>query len=55
MLLPYCDILNKLQSDKAHLFEVLHTLGYFVQYWKQFSDVELGEKIINRLEKCWNQ
>ena len=55
MLLPYCGILNKLQSDKARLFEVLHALGYFIQYWNQFSDTELGEKMIDRLEKRWNQ
>ncbi|RIA98764.1 hypothetical protein C1645_812453 [Glomus cerebriforme] len=55
ILLPYCGILNKLQSDNACLFEVLHALGYFIQYWNQFSDTELGEKMIERLEKRWNQ
>ena len=55
ILLPYCGVLNKLQSDKARLFELLHALGYFVQFWNQFPDVELGEKMIDRLEKRWNQ
>jgi len=30
ILLSYCEILNKLQSDKAYLFELLHALGYFI-------------------------
>jgi len=51
ILLPYCSILNKLQNDKARLFEVLHALGYFVQFWSQFSDPNLGNQMINRLEK----
>ncbi|GBC06624.1 hypothetical protein RclHR1_06990004 [Rhizophagus clarus] len=55
ILIPYCGVLNKLQSDKARLFELLHALGYFVHFWNQFSDVELGEKMIERLEKRWSQ
>ena len=55
VLLPYCGVLNKLQSDKARLFELLYALGYFVQFWSNFSDVELGEKMIERLEKRWSQ
>ena len=55
ILLPYCGVLNKLQSDKARLFELLHALGYFIQFWNQYSDVELGEKMIERLEKRWYQ
>ncbi|CAB4429138.1 unnamed protein product [Rhizophagus irregularis] len=42
ILLPYCSILNKLQCDKARLFELLHVIGYFVQFWSQFSDPNLG-------------
>ncbi|PKY28336.1 hypothetical protein RhiirB3_444446 [Rhizophagus irregularis] len=46
VLLPYCGVLNKLQSDKARLFELLHALGYFIQFWNQFPNIELGEKMI---------
>jgi hypothetical protein len=28
ILVPYCNILNKLQSDKARLYEVLHCYAY---------------------------
>ncbi|EXX57983.1 hypothetical protein RirG_202060 [Rhizophagus irregularis DAOM 197198w] len=42
ILLPYCGVLNKLQCDKASLYEVLHALGYFMQFWKQFPDTDLG-------------
>ena len=55
ILLPYCGVLNKLQCDKARLFEVLHALGYFMQFWKQFPDSDLGNQMINRLENRWNQ
>ncbi len=55
ILLPYCGVLNKLQSDKTWLFELLHILGYFIQFWNQFSDVELDNKIVEWLEKHWYQ
>ena len=55
ILLPYCGVLNKLQSDKARLFELLYALGYFIQFWNRFPDAELGEKMIERLEKRWSQ
>ncbi|GBC04385.1 hypothetical protein RclHR1_05650013 [Rhizophagus clarus] len=55
ILLPYCVVLNKLQSDKARLFELLHALGYFIQFWNQYSNVELRGKMIERLEKRWYQ
>jgi hypothetical protein len=55
ILLPYCSVLNKLQCDKARLFEVLHAIGYFVQFWSRFSDSNLGSQMIDRLEKRWDQ
>jgi hypothetical protein len=55
ILLPYCGVLNKLQSDKACLFEVLHAMGYFINYWNNFFDLELGVKMIEHLEKHWKQ
>jgi hypothetical protein len=55
ILLPYCGVLNKLQCDKACLYEVLHALGYFMQFWKQFPDTDLGNQMIDRLEKRWSQ
>jgi hypothetical protein len=47
ILLPYCGILNKLQCDKARLFEVLHAMGYLMKFWKHFSDPDLGNQMIN--------
>ena len=55
ILLPYCGVLNKLQCDKARLFEVLHAIGYFMQFWKCFPDSDLGDQMISRLEKRWSQ
>ncbi|GBB96179.1 hypothetical protein RclHR1_00270025 [Rhizophagus clarus] len=55
ILLPYCGVLNKLQCDKARLFEVLHTIGYFMQFWKHFPDSNLSNQMISQLEKRWSQ
>ncbi|GES75581.1 ribonuclease H-like domain-containing protein [Rhizophagus clarus] len=55
ILLPYCGVLNKLQCDKARLFEVLHAIGYFMQFWKHFPDSNLSNQMISQLEKCWSQ
>ncbi|GET00149.1 ribonuclease H-like domain-containing protein [Rhizophagus clarus] len=55
ILLPYCGVLNKLQCDKARLYEVLYALEYFCQFWKQFPDSDLGNQMIDRLEKRWSQ
>ncbi|RHZ72860.1 hypothetical protein Glove_236g46 [Diversispora epigaea] len=45
ILLLYCGILNKLQCDKARPFEVLHALGYFVHFWKQYLDQDLEKEL----------
>ena len=29
---PYCKLLNILQCDKARLFQVMHSIGYLVQF-----------------------
>lgn len=55
ILFPYCGILNKLQCDKARLFEVFHALGYFIKIWDQSFDIELGTRMIERFEKRWKQ
>ena len=39
-----------MQCDKARLYEVLHGFGYFVKFWKDYDDVELGVKIIHETE-----
>ena len=38
-----------LQCDKAILYEVLHGFGYFVKFWKDYDNVELGVKMLNQL------
>ena len=42
-----------MQCDKARLHEVLHGFGYFVKFWKDHDNSELGEKILNRLQTRW--
>jgi hypothetical protein len=53
LLKPYCIILDILQCDKARLHEVLHGFGYFVKFWKDYDNLELSEKILNRLQIRW--
>jgi hypothetical protein len=50
---PYTKILNILQCDKARLFQVIHGLGYLVQFWSNYLDDTLAAKLIYRLEKRW--
>jgi len=45
--------LDTLQSDKVKLHEVLHGFGYFVKFWKDYDDLELSTKMLNRLQKRW--
>ncbi|GBB98010.1 hypothetical protein RclHR1_31160002 [Rhizophagus clarus] len=52
ILLPYCGVLNKLQCDKTRLFEVLHAIGYFMQFWKHFPDSNLSNQMITWFKKC---
>ncbi|CAG8827380.1 26250_t:CDS:2, partial [Dentiscutata erythropus] len=35
LLLPYCAILNKLQQDKAHLYEMINRLEMRWKSWEQ--------------------
>ena len=53
LLLPFCGALNKLQAENACLYDVLHNFGYFYKIWQEYSDQDLGEKMISRLEKRW--
>ena len=53
LLKPYCIILDILQCDKARLYEVLHGFGYFVEFWSNYNDSELGTKMLNCLQKRW--
>jgi len=52
---PYCKLLNVLQRDKARLFQVVHSMGYLVQFWLNYSDPALASKMIDRLEKRWKE
>ena len=45
--------MDTLQSDKVKLHEVLHGFGYFVKFWKDYDDLELSTKMLNRLQKRW--
>jgi hypothetical protein len=45
--------LDILQSDKARLHEVLHGFGYFVKFWKDYDNINLGAKMLDRLQTRW--
>ncbi|RHZ80732.1 hypothetical protein Glove_132g88 [Diversispora epigaea] len=55
ILHPYCKILNMLQSNKARLHEVIHSLAYIAQFWNNYSDSNLATRLIIRLEKRWKE
>jgi hypothetical protein len=55
LLLPYCGCLNILQRDKARLYEVFHSFGYFYQLLSLHPDMDFGCRICERLEKRWKQ
>lgn len=53
LLLPFCGALNKLQTDNARLYDVLHSFAYFYKIWLEYPDQVLGTKMMARLEKRW--
>jgi hypothetical protein len=53
LLLPFCGALNKLQAKNARLYDVIYSFGYFYKIWQEYSDQNLGKKMISRLEKRW--
>jgi hypothetical protein len=53
MLLPLCGCLNILQRDKAYLFEVLHSFGYFYKLFNNYDDDTLSNRMCIRLENRW--
>src|SRR5947199_5008105 len=53
LLLPFCGALNKLQAENARLYDVLHSFSYFYKIWQEYSDQDLGRKMILHLEKRW--
>ncbi|PKC61282.1 hypothetical protein RhiirA1_398538 [Rhizophagus irregularis] len=44
LLIPYCAILNILQTDKACLFEVLHGFAYLYQFWQKYPNTWTGKE-----------
>ena len=53
LLVPYCRILNILQTDKARLYEVLHGFAYLYQFWKKYEDNNMANRILARLQRRW--
>ena len=51
LMKPYCRALDKLQADKARLFDVALSFGYFIKFWEENGDQSLAEGMISRLEK----
>ena len=54
LLLPYCACLNKLQCDKARLYEVVHCVSYLIKLYKGYSNQNFATNMIKRLEHRWN-
>lgn len=55
LLLPYCGALNSLQSDTACLYDVLKAFGGILRMWQEYSDSDLAQSMIQRLEQRWRQ
>ncbi|RHZ78897.1 hypothetical protein Glove_155g143 [Diversispora epigaea] len=55
ILHPYCKILDLLQSNKARLHEVIHSFGYIIQFWNEYSNSNLTTRLVARLEKRWKE
>lgn len=55
LLKPYSIAINLLQRDKAHLHKVLHSFGYFVKFWNEYDDPDLGQRMLTRLESRWKE
>ena len=49
----YCEVLDKLQSDKTQLFDVALSFGYFIKFQEENGNQSLAEDMISRLEKHW--
>ncbi|CAG8836551.1 20678_t:CDS:2, partial [Gigaspora margarita] len=47
LLTPYCKLLNMLQRDKAHLFEVTFSMAYLMQFWESNSPILLLSVILH--------
>ncbi|PKY58293.1 hypothetical protein RhiirA4_429606 [Rhizophagus irregularis] len=50
---PYCATLNLLQKDKARLYDVLYSFGYFMQCTSECDDDDYREMMTKRLERRW--
>ena len=55
LLIPYCAILNILQTDKARLFEVLHGFACLYQFWQKYPDSNVANEVLIKLQKRWEQ
>jgi hypothetical protein len=53
LLLPLCGCLNILQRDKARLFEVLHSFGYFYEIFNNLEDETFSIQMCRRLQNRW--
>ena len=50
LLQPYCGALDKMQTDKARLFDIILSFGYFIKIWEKYTNRVLAESMITRLE-----
>ena len=48
-------MLNKLQKDVAHLYEITHCFGWIIKIFASHENEEFGNRMITRLESRWAQ
>src|SRR2546423_6014300 len=49
LMRPCCGALDKLQFDKARLYDIALSFGYFMRVWEESCDRLLADKMILRL------
>jgi hypothetical protein len=53
LMKPYCGALDQMQADKARLYDVAISFGFFIKFWEGYSDRTFAEGMILRLQKRW--
>jgi hypothetical protein len=53
LLYPLCGFLNKLQSDTARFYKVVHCFTYTTKIFTEYHDPVFSEKMVTRMENRW--
>jgi hypothetical protein len=51
LMKPYCGALDQMQADKARLYDVAISFGFFIKFWEGYSNRTFAEEMILRLQK----